>query len=92
VSEPKDEMRLAILREYDPGKLLDAVCEKLNLENDASLGRALGIAPHVINKIRLRKTEVEPALLVRMHEETDFTIRQLRVLMGERRMRPRVHG
>ena len=71
--------------EYNPDKLLDALLDRLVLKNDAALARALEVAPPVISKIRHRKMVVGAALLIRMHEITHISIKELRALMGDRR-------
>ncbi|WP_019142473.1 hypothetical protein [Noviherbaspirillum massiliense] len=70
---------------YDPNRLLDAILEKLNLKNDAALSRALEVQPPVISKLRHKKLPVGASILIRMHEVTDLSIRELRDLMGDRR-------
>ena len=75
---------------YDPNHLLDALIEKMSLKNDAALSRALEVAPPVISKIRHRRLPVGASLLIRMHEVTDLSIRELRDLMGDRRKRVRI--
>jgi len=75
---------------YDPNNLLDSLIEKLNLKNDAALSRALEVAPPVISKIRHRRLPVGASLLIRMHEVSDLSIRELRVLMGDRRDKFRI--
>jgi hypothetical protein len=76
---------LATLNTYDPNPLLDTVTERLNVKNDAALSRALAIAPPIISKIRHRKMVVGAALLIRIHEVTNMSIKELRMLMGDRR-------
>lgn len=76
--------------EYHPDRLLDALIDHLNLKNDAALSRALEIAPPVISKIRHRRLPVGAALLIRMHEVSDLTIRDLRYLLGDRRQKFRI--
>lgn len=81
--------------QYDPNKLLDSVIQKLNLKNDASLSRLLEVAPPVISKIRHNRLPVGASLLVRMHEVTGLTIRELREILGDNRQKYRVssvHG
>jgi hypothetical protein len=68
---------------YDP-------IEKLNLKNDAALSRALEVAPPVISKIRHRRLPVGASLLIRMHEVCHLSIKDLRVLMGDRRGKFRI--
>lgn len=75
---------------YDPNRLLDTLIEHLRLKNDAALSRALEVAPPVISKIRHFRMPVGASLLIRMHEVTDFTIRDLRYLMGDRRKKFRI--
>ena len=67
---------------YDPNKVLDAIIEKLHLKNDAALSRALEVAPPVISKIRHRTLPIGATILLRMHEVSDFSIRELRALMA----------
>lgn len=75
---------------YDPNRLLDALIERLNLKNDAALSRLLSVAPPVISKIRHARLPVGASMLIRMHEETGLSIRELRDLMGDRRKRLRI--
>ncbi|WP_460837735.1 hypothetical protein [Noviherbaspirillum agri] len=82
--------RLADQVHYDPNNLLDALIEKLNLKNDAALSRALEVAPPVISKIRHRRLPVGASLLIRMHEVSDLSIKELRTLMGDRRDKFRI--
>lgn len=67
---------------YDPNKVLDAIIERLQLKNDAALSRALEVAPPVISKIRHRTLPIGATILLRMHEISDFSIRELRAMMG----------
>ena len=76
---------LAKLTSYDPDPLLAAVIKHLNVKNDAELARALAISAPVISKIRHRKMIVSANLLIRLHEITSLSIKELRVLMGDRR-------
>lgn len=73
------------LHTYDPNRLLDALIERMNLKNDAALCRALSISPPVISKIRHGRIPVGASVLIRMHEESGISIRELRELMGDRR-------
>ncbi|MFB9242513.1 hypothetical protein IV454_15615 [Massilia antarctica] len=67
---------------YDPNRVLDAIIERLQLKNDAALSRALEVAPPVISKIRHRTLPIGATILLRMHEISDFSIRELRAMMG----------
>ena len=70
--------------DYDPNNLLDTLIKQLHLKNDAALSRALEVAPPVISKIRHRRLPVGASLLIRMHEISDVSIKELRELMGDR--------
>lgn len=76
--------------QYDPNNLLESLIEKLNLKNDAALSRALEVAPPLISKIRHRRLPVGASLLIRMHEVSELSIRDLRHLMGDRRNKFRI--
>lgn len=76
--------------QYDPNNLLESLIEKLNLKNDAALSRALEVAPPLISKIRHRRLPVGASLLIRMHEVSDLSIKDLRLLMGDRRTKFRI--
>ena len=75
---------------YDPNNLLETLIEKLNLKNDAALSRALEVAPPLISKIRHRRLPVGASLLIRMHEVSQLSIKDLRLLMGDRRNKFRI--
>lgn len=77
-------------RHYDPNRLLDTLIERLRIKNDAALSRALEVAPPVISKIRHNRLPVGASLLIRMHEVSDLSIRELRQLMGDRRAKFRI--
>jgi hypothetical protein len=67
--------------EYDPNRVLDAIINKLKLKNDAALSRVLEVAPPVISKIRHNTLPIGATILLRMHEESDLSISELRALM-----------
>jgi hypothetical protein len=86
----ENEHALLTQEGYDPNRLLDALIEKMKLKNDAALSRMLEVAPPVISKIRHRRLPIGASMLIRMHETTDLSIRELRDLMGDRRGKYRV--
>ena len=67
--------------EYDPNRVLDAIIARLRLKNDAALSRVLEVAPPVISKIRHNTLPIGATILLRMHEISDYSIRELRALM-----------
>lgn len=70
---------------FNPNHLLDTLLERLQLKNDAALSRRLEVTPPVISKIRHMRLPVGASVLIRMHEETNISIRELRELMDDRR-------
>ena len=72
---------------YDPNNLLDHVKRKLGYRSDAKLSFSLAVAPPVISKIRKRKLPVGHMILIRLHEITGISIKDLRALMGDHRPR-----
>lgn len=76
--------------EYNPDYLLESLIKKLNLKNDAALSRALEVSPPVISKIRHRRLPVTGSLLIRMHEVTELSIKDLQALLGDRRNKFRI--
>ena len=81
---------LASQESYNPNHLLDILLGKMQLKNDAALSRMLEVAPPVISKIRHHRLPVGASLLIRMHEVSDLSIRDLRYLMGDRRNKFRI--
>lgn len=64
---------------YHPNAFLDWLRDDVwQLKNDAALSRKLDVAPPVISKIRHRKLSIGPALLIKIHDLTDLSIRELR--------------
>lgn len=70
---------------YQPGHLLDTLIEVMGLRYDASLAERLDVAPPVISNIRHLRLAVGAKLLLRMHEVSNLSIKDLRELMGDRR-------
>lgn len=73
------------LMAYNPNRLLDTLIKNFHLKNDAQLCRMLEVPPPLISKIRHHRLPVGASLLIRMHEVTELSIRDLRFLMGDRR-------
>jgi hypothetical protein len=90
VAETETHTAVTVRSTYNPCRLLDALIEQLGLKNDAALARALEVAPPMISKIRHRSLPVGGAILIRMHEVSNLSITELRVLMGDQRKRFRI--
>ncbi|MCH8622416.1 hypothetical protein [Undibacterium sp. TS12] len=71
-------MKRKAKQKEDSNALLDLILNKLDLKNDAALSRVLEVAPPVISKLRNQKLSVGPSILLRMHEETGLSIKQLK--------------
>lgn len=63
-------------------EFLDAVGKKLECKSDADLARKLYLSPPVISKLRNNKMSVGATLLINTHEETGFSIAELKKLAG----------
>lgn len=71
--------------QYNANNLLDLLTKELGLKNDAALARKLEVMPPLISKIRNGRLPIGASLLIRMHEVTGMSIRDLRWLMGDDR-------
>jgi len=87
VRQKKQEMLAAMHRaralepsSFVPNRLLDTLIERMHLKNDAELCRVLEVQPPIISKIRRRKLNVGPTILLRMHEKSNIPIRELKEL------------
>lgn len=61
-------------------KLIDALIKVLKLGNDADLCEALEIQAPTISKIRNSKLKPGPVILIRMHEVSNLSIKELKAL------------
>lgn len=66
----------------DSNKLLDFLIKKMKLKNDAQLSRKLSFHPPVISKIRHGRLPIGPVFLLRAHEASDLSVRDLKRLAG----------
>ena len=62
---------------------LDKLVEKLGLKNDAAAARALEVAPPVISKMRYGHLPFGPGYVIRAHELTGWTIREIKAMLGQ---------
>ncbi|MET3118854.1 hypothetical protein AAKU64_003089 [Undibacterium sp. GrIS 1.8] len=69
--------------QYNPNHLFDTLIKQLHLKNDAALSQELGVSAPIISKIRHRRLPVGSSLLIRMHEVSGLSIKELRCLMGD---------
>lgn len=64
--------------------LLDLLIQKLRLKNDCQLSRELLVSHSVISRLRVGNLPMSALVLLRMHEVSDISIRDLRMLMGDK--------
>lgn len=76
-------------RPYNPGHLFDILGERYSIKTDVKLGILLGVGNPSICKIRRRIQPISGSLLIRIHEVTGLSIRELKDLMGDRRSKQR---
>lgn len=75
---------------YDPNRLLDHISHRLNLKNDAALARMLEVTSPMISKVRNRHLALGASLLIRIHEVTGLSMRELQDMVGDRRLKYRL--
>lgn len=63
--------------------LLDVVIEQLGLKNDAALARLLEVSPPVVSKIRSSVTPISPWLVIRIHEVSRMSVREIKAALGQ---------
>lgn len=78
---------MAINQKYDPNILFDAVKKLLRVKADNRLAAILDVSPSIISKIRNGKLPLGPTIMVKIHEASNISIRDLRLIMGDTRPR-----
>jgi transcriptional regulator with XRE-family HTH domain len=68
---------------YAPENLMDMLARVFQVRNDRQLAERLGVKPSQICKIRKRRAPVSSAFLINIHEETGFSLGDIRGLMGD---------
>lgn len=77
-----ERIRERVTVKYYPGRVLDAAIKALGGRCDADLARALTVAPPLISKVRRQRSYLTDALLIRIHEESGLSIKELKALMA----------
>jgi hypothetical protein len=70
---------------YNPNHLIDTLSANLRMKNDAALCRVLEVSAPVISRIRTGSLPISGSILLRMHEVSGLSIKDLRFLLGDRR-------
>jgi transcriptional regulator with XRE-family HTH domain len=80
----KTEVKASSIAQSGPAKLFDVVMDMFKLENDRALARLLEVSPSLISKARNQRMPVTDDLLLRIHEETDMPIREIKSYLGKK--------
>ena len=59
-------------------RFLTSLLDRHKLKNDAALSRFVGIAPPVISKLRNGLVELTPGHIIRFHEATDLSVKEIK--------------
>jgi len=70
---------------YNPAHFLDTLQQVFGVKNDRRLALRLGVAPPMLCKIRHNRIDPPDWFLIHLNEETNFSVRELRALMGDYR-------
>lgn len=70
---------------FDPNRLFDTLQQMLELDDDEALSHVLHVEPYLIKRVREHKHPLDPSLLIRINETTGINLRDLRLMMGDRR-------
>jgi len=62
--------------------MLDVVLQEQNLKNDAALAREIQVAPPIISKARNEVQPLGSSLLVKLHELTGKSTKEIKALAG----------
>jgi hypothetical protein len=70
--------------------MLDHLIQQMQIGGDAELANVLGVQQGLLRQIRRRQQRVGAELLIRINDMTGIEIRELRIVMGDRRKRTRL--
>jgi hypothetical protein len=71
--------------QYLPEVLFERLCARLGVSSYSALGRAVGLSPSVVSKVRNRRLAISSEILLKIHDATDIPLRELRRWMGDTR-------
>ena len=66
-----------------PHPLFDTIIFNFNLKNDAALARALDLTPPVVSKIRSRTRPLCASVMLKIHDATGWSIKEIKDLLAE---------
>ncbi len=68
---------------YNPDTLLDTLILNFGLKTDAELARKLNEPAPIISKIRHRRLPINARFIIKVHEVSGLSIKEIRGLMGD---------
>jgi hypothetical protein len=77
---------------YDPNRFIDELWFVLDVQSDKDLARILGISRSAISKFRHLRAGIPASILVQVHLMTGMSIKMMRDMMGDRRVKYRLSG
>jgi hypothetical protein len=75
---------------YDPGLLLNALLDRLQLKEDAELAKKLKMDKALLGKIRDRQLQISGSILMLIQEATGIAVPELRQMLKDRRTTSRM--
>ncbi|MGZ8317552.1 MAG: hypothetical protein ACXWVD_00485 [Telluria sp.] len=73
------------MTQQNAAHLFDTLIKELGLKNDAALGRLVGITPPHISKMRHGSLPVSSEVLLRIYDNTEYSIEELREMAAHQR-------
>lgn len=73
-------------------QMLDKAINMLHLKNDAALSRVLEVAPPVVSKIRGGKLAIAATIIIKLHETTGLSVRQIKGELNMPCLTQRIHA
>jgi transcriptional regulator with XRE-family HTH domain len=81
----KEIAMLITANSLTPHVLLDYLRRTYDLKNDSLLAKALGVLPPQISKIRNKRSEVTPTMILAIHDAFGMEIKEIKALAAESR-------
>jgi len=69
------------------GNFLDLLIEWLKLKNDAALAKIMEVSPPVISKLRHGSLPFGDTYVIKAHELTGKSIREIKLLLGKKSLK-----
>jgi len=76
--------------QYNPNHMLDALIEKMGLENDAAFAQRIKLARPIVAMLREGRMSISASMMMWFHEASGISMKELRQLIGDRRLKYRL--